>query len=452
LYVGLTALAWFIEKVPEWIGTGPENCKPESGYGFRWVYQFQASLAPRKPRSHFVRLIIFRPKAEPREIVDPENRCAQREFFVKFLPRIAAANPALIVIDKTFLPELNCPATADLVKTFQTVAATVPIVVAHADERPCDLPGADEAVSKRLTDEKALVLSPTLPFASPNVYEGVARLEVDTRKLPLQWPMYSSLEAVEHERAKFLPSLALLSAKVYDPNVVSYPLLTTLLKQRKFPYTTFLSEQEIGSFSPVQLLCNGPLPKAGWRTCGAGRSSELSSLRNRVVVIGEQTVKDFHPSPLGRVPGVVLQANYIESLLDDRYLRPSPSALQLMMSLLGLVLIDIIVDQFAAQPKTVQSSRFRFIATAILQFLVGIVVALAAVATLGFVVYDIAIVQFGYYPALAGPSVVGLGYKFIEWLNHLLKEPRAHDSTAAKPDAAKLESAQPTQSGEQQQH
>jgi hypothetical protein len=33
---------------------------------------------------------------------------------------------------------------------------------------------------------------------------------------------------------------------------------------------------------------------------------------------------DGHPSVLGRVPGFILQANYIEALLDQRYFEPAP--------------------------------------------------------------------------------------------------------------------------------
>jgi CHASE2 domain-containing sensor protein len=51
---------------------------------------------------------------------------------------------------------------------------------------------------------------------------------------------------------------------------------------------------------------------------------------------------DKHESVLGRVPGVVLQANYIESLLDDRYffgLGPIGGPVATAVCLIAIVII-----------------------------------------------------------------------------------------------------------------
>src|SRR5205807_673579 len=47
-------------------------------------------------------------------------------------------------------------------------------------------------------------------------------------------------------------------------------------------------------------------------------SIDRRHLRHRIVVIGD-LASDMRMSVIGRVPGVILQANYIESLLDQRY-------------------------------------------------------------------------------------------------------------------------------------
>jgi len=41
-------------------------------------------------------------------------------------------------------------------------------------------------------------------------------------------------------------------------------------------------------------------------------------MRGHIVIIGEYSREMFFDTELGPLPGVVLQANYIESLLDDR--------------------------------------------------------------------------------------------------------------------------------------
>lgn len=46
---------------------------------------------------------------------------------------------------------------------------------------------------------------------------------------------------------------------------------------------------------------------------------------DKIVVVGIAGLgSDLHQTVLGKVPGVILQANYIESLLSDRMFKPLP--------------------------------------------------------------------------------------------------------------------------------
>ena len=278
-------------------------------------------------------------------------------------------------------------------------------MVAQNDSTSCDLRGAKEEIRNRLAKNKALVLEPSLLFLPGSVREGISRFDKDTRKLPLDWPVYRDLESVESEQPQRQSTLALAAADLYDPQLRSYPALQRLLKKHEFPFTTFLTEDEIGSLSPSELVCAGKSPP-DWRAC-EGRipqNASLQKLRNRIVLIGEESLKDAHDTPIGRVPGVVLQANYIESLLDDRYLLPSPWLLQLAMTLLGLVLIDVIVDWFAEGKTFFERWRVLIALEAIFRFFLGLLLAMACFSIVDFLIYDLAIVQFGYYPVLAGPA------------------------------------------------
>jgi CHASE2 domain-containing sensor protein len=83
------------------------------------------------------------------------------------------------------------------------------------------------------------------------------------------------------------------------------------------------------------LVCSAP-GDPGWRACeDAGLSKKLRSLADgRVVIIGEDvTDADRHDTVVGGLPGYMLQANYIESLLDDRLIRPVPEGLNMMAGL-----------------------------------------------------------------------------------------------------------------------
>jgi CHASE2 domain-containing sensor protein len=48
-------------------------------------------------------------------------------------------------------------------------------------------------------------------------------------------------------------------------------------------------------------------------------------MSGRVVLVGElDLVQDAHKSVVGKMPGYLMQANFIEALLDDRYYRSMP--------------------------------------------------------------------------------------------------------------------------------
>src|SRR5205823_12658438 len=56
---------------------------------------------------------------------------------------------------------------------------------------------------------------------------------------------------------------------------------------------------------------------------------------------------EFRDSVVGAVPGYILQANYIESLLDDRYFLPIKLWLQVTLSLLIFAIIELIFKHFS---------------------------------------------------------------------------------------------------------
>jgi len=102
------------------------------------------------------------------------------------------------------------------------------------------------------------------------------------------------------------------------------PELQRLVAKHVHPFTSFLRESEILTYSAIQLVCDPSiLQPSRWEDCTAGAVGN-DAFRNHIVVIGNRIADDFHPSVIGTVPGVVLQANYIESLLDGRYFTPVP--------------------------------------------------------------------------------------------------------------------------------
>ncbi len=73
---------------------------------------------------------------------------------------------------------------------------------------------------------------------------------------------------------------------------------------------------------------------------------ELRKLSGKIVLIGEiNNDMDVHASVVGKLPGMYMQANYIEALLDDRYFRPIP-VLDYVLGFVILAVLELILVLF----------------------------------------------------------------------------------------------------------
>ncbi len=418
-YLAIAALAFCLENAPEWLHLTAEtqNAWAAPGRLFEQVYQWQATLGPRKPRSHFVRLIILRAATEPDLLTEVSNRCPQREFFSLLLPAIAAASPALIVIDKDYSPSLACPETDHLIRSAAGVSAATPIILSARSESELQASAEPEELRRTLERNSAVVKLPSLAF--PNgVRQAIANLDIDDRKIPLFWPAYPDRSSVGKVKPRPEPSLAFAAATTFDPSVATLPAITNLEKHHRFAYTNFLREDQIGSYSAIDLLCNAAHSRdRDWKTCNPdpANNSGLRQLSHRVVLIGEENASDMWDSPVGRVPGAVLQANYIEALLDDRYLQPCPWWVQIILGFFVLALIDLVIEIFDV-PETMREdwSRAKNAAVRLPLFFAGLLVAMILLAIAGFVLVDVSVVQFGYLPLMTIPGLLGFVLKFGE--------------------------------------
>jgi len=166
-------------------------------------------------------------------------------------------------------------------------------------------------------------LSPSLDLdAGDRIAEGIVNTDEDIRRLPLGWLVGPTTEPT--------PTLSIAAALAYDPLLLDkVPALRNLIKRGEHPYIAFLDPHDVEkiTYSGRDILCSstiGNQMKAPLE-CGERASSSverLAYLRNRIVVIGEKSPHlDVHPSVVGSVSGFTLQANYIEAVLDGRYLR-----------------------------------------------------------------------------------------------------------------------------------
>jgi len=383
-------------------------------HGAFW-YQFVVKAGRRKPRDRYVRLVTLVQSREPREIFD--NMCRQRLFMGKLLRKIEQSEPAVIVIDKFFSPS-SCPNLDDEgnQEFLQSLRDTrIPIIVGLRTSDPEQLAIQSELTGseKKALQKANLVLEPVLQFgAGGNVKYGLIRAHRDARRVPLQWAAYNERADLEAGKPPHtLPTLSQLSARAFDPTVFTEPTLKELLSENKHPFTSFLAENEIITFSAIQLVCDPSIPQpSNWEDCRPGTLGD-DLFRNHVVIIGNRTGDDFYPSVIGTVPGVVLQANYVESLLDGRYLKPVNLAFALFINALLVVLIA------------------RMFYKAILSGAISPDLALAGsllVIFFGWALVYLVALHLGYYLVIWFPGVIAL---VAIWAHS-----RAHEQLRADPE------------------
>jgi len=122
-----------------------------------------------------------------------------------------------------------------------------------------------------------------------------------------------------------------------------------------YPFTSFLREDQLPIVRAIDVICSKP-PNELWTVpCGRTRvfSPTPDMFRDKVVVIGITGLGgDLHQTILGKVPGVILQANYIESLLSsrNRVYKPLPLWADLVVGAVWLGAVFSIAWRFRFHP------------------------------------------------------------------------------------------------------
>jgi len=370
-----------------------------------FVYQWIVTVGPRKPRAHFVRIAMIDRKTEPDEITSETSPCVQRDFMAKLLTTISSASPAVIAIDK-FYPQDNCtPAQSQLLlSAVADISHRLPVVLLRLDSSEVDLQGRSRDKLEVVHNKKAVVSFPTLDFGSA-VHYGLKTLNADERRIPLEWPVYASPDFDTKPVADLLrtgpqreETLSVATVRQYDPGTLSQQTIKSFVRSSVHPFTSFLRASEIPTDSAIDLVCGQDRARdLDWRRCTppAPSSGRLKELRNRVVVIGQNHSADIHRTVIGSVPGVVLQANYIESLLDDRYLKPAPLWVQLLISIAWLGIVEHFFSRWEARPNH------------------ALLLSATVITILWLLTYDIAVLQLGRYLVLWPPSAAAMLGRYV---------------------------------------
>jgi CHASE2 domain len=361
VYVGLIVLALLMESpnhvtelIHHWFG---KDCKGReettvTSVPYKIISNFYSAPGELK-----VRLVTLDKGSEPRDIFGDENLCRQRFFMAMLIQRLEDLGAKSIVVDKYFAPHTceNLPSgpqngTDALLRVVN--ATSVPITLGLHTAHVGGVAGTSPEI------KTCLVLADALRFGSGKcqgesrcVDGGAIRLNSDTRRIPIDWEVFQSeREAEQNENPRIFRSLSLVAAQQSDPEGKARERLVELLKDRdpSHPFTSFV--REIPQFHARQVLCGIDFPEnagSDWdHTCkppeiegtrngqsvGALTDAEIASeIRGQTIVIGELSDEDMHNSVIGEsVPGALLQANYIQSLLEGRYFPAVPGVVSFL--------------------------------------------------------------------------------------------------------------------------
>jgi CHASE2 domain-containing sensor protein len=403
VYVGLLAIAFALERTGDQAG-GQGSSTSEAA---RVTYQRASTLGYRKPSPQFTALILLNDL--PDSHGDPQsvalNACQRRLYLAKLIQALDVQRASVIVLD--FYLQTKCPDEDKALS--DAISATV-------QDLPVLLGQYSETVRTIRRQEPEYIIGPGIDGGdlvpeAPNISGGLVgatygltMLAADSRRIPLRWMTATPGSDVAHITERHVQDgLAFAAAAAHNPRLRSDPRLNDYMKRGDFPMTSFIPEDKFPQQTGLDLLCKDQRD-FNWTDCSP-KHDPASVFQGRIAVIGfghTRANTDIHDSVLGFVPGVILQANYIESLLDGRYLTQAWWPIQVVLSFLCFATIEVVFEFI--------SNIWRAIALAVF------------VTVIFYLICYVAVIQFGYYLDLWIPSALALILKVISTMQRLASE------------------------------
>jgi hypothetical protein len=353
-------LFFALDRGPEmlgepWIGSGPLKKLTDA----QFFYQKLVTFTPFSNAVQFASVISLRqPDLPPSSF---ENACVVRQYLSELLPRVAALAPRVIAIDLAFVKggcDGPSASTEHLAKAIHDAASVSKVVLGLAsltvDEARQTGDITDWQVHALGLRPNELLLDEHEDFVTEGrgngVRSGLLRLNADLRKIPLGWltrGMRGTGGAID-SKPESRRSLS-FEAAIAD-NDSAY--LRTIDDWDFHPFSVLEKREE---FVDVPAICvmqadNSAFEwnasdcayRVGTRTSSApSMASAIKDLLRPVVLIGwADDPKDIHNTPAGELPGVFLQANFVEALSAPHLLKPVNLWLQIGFSICWFALIE----------------------------------------------------------------------------------------------------------------
>jgi CHASE2 domain-containing sensor protein len=392
VYLLACSIPFLIENAAEFSQLLPGGVKDALGSASRTYQRWLAG--PRGAESRYTALVALNQAAFPGAITEA---CRQREIIATLLPRLVEQGPQIIAIDLAFLPD-SCPPdphqswTPQLKAALAAASARVPIVLGQSAR---DLQEVPEEQRRNLTAQNfnpnGLLLNAVMEVpGAAGIRYGLMRTNADFRRVPLEWPAYE-MSGAQVNYLEMRPSLSLAAARLARSGFpAGSAAIDDFVNRTTHPYTTLLAEEDFIRVPAADLLCGTSFAGSSCATPDAARQAR-ERLRGKIAVVAWQDdARDVHATPVGNLPGALLHANFIESLLDNRLFHPLSFRWQAGLSLLWFALIEW---PFHIWPQAVPRA---FLA------------ALGSLGVFAFVIYYVVVINTGWYLALLPPSVVAL--------------------------------------------
>jgi CHASE2 domain-containing sensor protein len=383
-----------------YLAENPLEKREKNNFFERTVYRVLSVPGYRKPRAHFVSIVDIEEGEDPPKVIT--DRCSRREYIAQILGALKNQNPAVVVLD--FSPDSpeHClaatnnqirAAIADISNKTQVVIGENSLDMQHL--MPNDV-SALEKVHAREND--LLLVDPDWisPDAnSTTVTYGLTNTILDNRSVPIALFVWKK-DADDHYIRQPVDSLSAAAVKAFQP---SAPEIRAAAEHSMPPLTAFMEDEAFPHVDAASIVLCGDTAKLHdeWKKC-LPSDIPRSELRHRIVIVAlgqNHEHRDYLSTVVGRVPGHVLQANYIEALLDDRLMWQPSKTLQLALMLAVFLAVQVAIHIEEDRP------------------LKGLINAFALISAL-FIIAWCSTVMTGWYFDFWAPGITGMAVAFAE--------------------------------------
>jgi len=371
-------------------------------------------------------------EAAKAEVAPLPESCRRRLYISELLKALAKHYPKVVVLDIWLDPELctNKQVNDTLSSELTEFSEHAPMILGVPARGSVDLQAESPAEFTYMKNRTPafkpaeLVVMPVTHLSRANngrITEALIRRDSNTRRIPLGWPVYVGFPEVGSSvRPEMQDTLSVAAVRAFDPHHSVLKKIDALapdgspqVSTAPYPYTNFLRENELPIERSIEVICLSS-PDEAWKAICAGTrvfgatpgslNSKSDSLKDKIVIIGIVGLGDLHPTVLGRVPNVILQANYIQSLLNSRVYKPLSIGADLIVEAILLVVVFTIAWRF-------RRNTFLALAVSILATIVGAFVILKFLTWAGY--YTNLVV-----PLAAAAVITNITVQFHHFLLH----------------------------------